>query len=168
MTEPYFKNVLLLSNANKFEKLLSECLVHKYKVNVKTNLHNMDKLHNVDVVIINMLEKRKEIKAEIQKIKEIETVKKIILLEDGNEIYSNSKVIPPYSVYKKLVPKNKKCLRLQQIEKMLFPDLKIEVVIFRISKIPSDFVSKATSIACITSPSYTKSLSPLVSVSFLL
>jgi nucleoside-diphosphate-sugar epimerase len=129
-----FKNVLVIGHNNKFEKLMVECFSPHYTVHTKVNMHNLEEIkrNNIDVIVFDALNKRKELKKEIQVLSEL-PVQKIVYLEDASQIYVNSKNIIPYSVYKKVIPKNRRCARLRNNEEKLLRN-KAEVVIFRISE----------------------------------
>jgi hypothetical protein len=61
-------------------------------------------------------------------------IKKIILIENGPEIYLNSKNSLPFSVYTQIIPKNDICKKFLDIEKKIIESRK-QYVIFRTSEI---------------------------------
>jgi hypothetical protein len=131
------KNILIIGNGNLFEKFLTECLVERdYKVFHKKNSYELTKfltLNKIDVVILNFLQQYENHEDLIPDIL-TSNFKKFILLEDGIDLYTNSLNTLPYSVYKKVVPKNKKCKHIKAIEDLIF-QMKQNSIVFRISEI---------------------------------
>ena len=130
-----FKNILVIGHNNKFEKLIVECLSLHYTVHTKINLHNLEEIKRkeIDAVVFDAIDRRRELKKEVKILSEL-PIKKIVYLENASQIYLNSKNVVPYSVYKKVIPKNRCCSRLRNYEENLLKN-KAEVVIFRISEI---------------------------------
>lgn len=124
------KTIFLLGN-DEFSTHINNCLVEdslESEVGLKFPCNK-----TFDTVIIPFLN------FDCEKEKQLDTIlksktKKIILLENGLDIYLNSKNGLPYSVYSKLVPKNEICERFLEIEKKV-KESKKQHVIFRISEV---------------------------------
>jgi len=134
------RNVLLISESRKFEANLSQCLVEE--CGCKTFLRNeirtivLDdfiKTNNIEAIILNLLYERKKQKEEIDLILK-QNVKKIIILENGNDLYLNCKIKPPFSVYKKLQIKNRQS-RLMKLNEDTIQKSNIDFTIFRVSEL---------------------------------
>jgi len=85
------------------------------------------------VAIINLLNYDEDIEKQCDEVLESD-IKKVILLENALDLYLNSKNDIPFSVYTKIIPKNKICEKHLSIEKKIVESKK-KYVIFRVSEI---------------------------------
>lgn len=128
-------HILIISQQNKFEKNLIYCLreLGYQHIRIKYAINEKDFNHKTDIVILNLLQKENDIEKLLKTVAKHQ-IKKIILLENANTLYLNSKNVKPYSVYKKIIPKNSICKKCRNIEEQIMKS-GIEFVIFRTSEI---------------------------------
>lgn len=121
--------VFLFSNKDAFSEHINDCLKEdSFESEIGLDLPK----YIPDIIIINLL----SLDHHEEKIDEIlkSKIKKIILIENALDIYLNSKNTLPYSVFTKIVPKNKICEDCLRIEQKII-DSKKQHVIFRVSEI---------------------------------
>jgi len=129
-------NVVFISSNSGLETALKKCFEEKewnfYECSsITKSFHNFFE-HKIDAVILDCFKKLKTI-AEI-KILLKENIKKIIVLENGNNYYLNNNVEPPYSVYKEFKLKNKLSRDIRKIENIIKEKIN-KCTFFRISEL---------------------------------
>jgi len=126
------KNVTIISERAPFIDNLIFCLEQdSFKVSVTNRVKKV--MDSDSYVILNLLNWRENASNEIDVLLQ-NKVKKVILLEDAGQLYLNSHNKLPYSVYSNIVPKNKICQDIIDLENKVI-DSDIPYVIFRISEI---------------------------------
>jgi dTDP-4-dehydrorhamnose reductase len=123
-------NILVFGESSKFNKYLCACLEHTVIFKEKIKLENIEQ--KIDIVIFNSI--RNAIKQdELEKILAYD-FDKFIFIEDAKDLYLNSKIKPPFCVYKKILSKNNKSKKFLICEETI-KRLKPNCVIFRVSEI---------------------------------
>jgi hypothetical protein len=123
------KKIFLL-DTGLFIRHIDKCLKED---SLDTNLNSIVSNDSFDVAIVSLFKLSEEKERKIEQIIESK-IKKIILIENGLELYLNSKNNLPYSVYSKVIPKNEICKKYLDIEKKIAGSKK-QHVIFRVSEI---------------------------------
>jgi len=132
------KRSIILGSMNSFEKNIGKCLndngiAIKFLTEIPVEFKKVIDQYKIDSVIINAINKRKNILKELEIISKNE-IKKVVLLENGCDLYLNSKNKLPYSVYKPVITKSLICKKMLETEKTVNQDFS-EHVIFRVSDV---------------------------------
>lgn len=123
------KQIFLLGK-DTFTKHIDRCLKED-SLDTDIGLRAPD--YPLDIAIITFFKLNKSKEEQLDRILKSK-VKKIILIENGLDLYLNSKNNLPFSVYTKVIPKNEICERYLEIEQKVIESKK-QYVIFRASEI---------------------------------
>jgi len=122
--------IFLICNNDIFSKHVNMCLKEdSLEIDIGQNLPEDEP----EIVIINLFFLSEGIEKQLYRVLKSK-VKKIILIENGLDLYLNSKNTIPFSVYTKLIPKNDICERLLDLENKIIESRK-QYAIFRVSEI---------------------------------
>lgn len=137
MSMDKYKNILLISFNVGFKENLRDCLQERYKVfavtEVLPTLSDFCTDKNIDVIILDLLRHRPQIEGRIRTILETD-IKKMIVLENAKELYMNTDMQSPFSVYKKIYPKNRISKHIIKFENQIQEKVK-NSTIFRVAEV---------------------------------
>lgn len=122
--------IFLICNNDVFSKHINMCLKED---SLEIDIGEILPEYEPEIAIINLFFLSENIEKQLYKVLKSK-VKKIILIENGLDLYLNSKNTIPFSVYTKLIPKNEICERLLDLENKVIESKK-QYAIFRVSEI---------------------------------
>jgi len=132
-----FKNLLVISSNVEFKDNLTECLKEHYKIfsmdGILPSFGDFFVEKTIEVVILDLLRYRPTISEKLSVILK-SNPHKIIVLENAKELYMNSKVTSPFSVYKKIYPNNRTSQNIVEIEGVI-QESTPNSIIFRVAEL---------------------------------
>ena len=139
-----FRKILIVGEEGGFNTNLKNCLGDNFKIYLNNNIpsdgfDNFIAKNGIDIVVINKIRDPYAYSKEINIALSYGDMK-IILLEQAERIYLNSKNQQPYSVYSKIESENEICLKMIEEEDKV---LRCEgSVVFRVSELYGPYTSR--------------------------